>query len=186
VAPCAFAAVRDVTGRLLLVRRCDTGDCELPGGHVDPGESASDAAVRETAEESGITMQVTGLAGIYTDLAALLCTIVQDAPGNRSRPGDHLCARAWGGEAGWAWWIFWSMTAAVGTGGISICARTEAAPNLPIRVGIPHPRRGDPAISSRAGPRPQIWLLPHLLSRLPLSVLDLGLCSMIGSRHSTC
>ncbi len=67
VAPCAFAAVRDITGRLLLVRRCDTGDWELPGGHVDPGESASDAAVRETAEESGITVEVTGLVGIYTD-----------------------------------------------------------------------------------------------------------------------
>jgi 8-oxo-dGTP diphosphatase len=53
VAPYAFAAVRDITGRMLLVRRCDTGDWELPGGHVDPGESASDA-VRETAEESGI------------------------------------------------------------------------------------------------------------------------------------
>jgi 8-oxo-dGTP diphosphatase len=67
VAPCAFAAARDVTGGLLLVRRCDTGDWELPGGHVDPGESASDAAVRETAEESGITVDITGLAGIYTD-----------------------------------------------------------------------------------------------------------------------
>jgi 8-oxo-dGTP pyrophosphatase MutT (NUDIX family) len=67
VAPCAFAAVRDITGRMLLVRRCDTGDWELPGGHVDPGESASDAAVRETAEESGITVELTGLAGIYTD-----------------------------------------------------------------------------------------------------------------------
>src|SRR5690242_9670919 len=67
VAPCAFAAVRDLTGRLLLVRRCDTGDWELPGGHVDPGESAAAAAVRETAEESGITVQVTGLSGLYTD-----------------------------------------------------------------------------------------------------------------------
>ena len=67
VAPCAFAAARDITGRMLLVRRCDTGDWELPGGHVDPGESASDAAVRETAGESGITVKVTGLAGICTD-----------------------------------------------------------------------------------------------------------------------
>jgi len=45
VAPCAFAAVRDITGRMLLVRRCDTGDWELPGGHVDPGESALDGAL---------------------------------------------------------------------------------------------------------------------------------------------
>ena len=67
MAPCAFAAVRDINGRMLLVRRCDTGDWELPGGNVDPGESASDAAVRETAEESGMTVEVTGLVGIYTD-----------------------------------------------------------------------------------------------------------------------
>lgn len=53
VAPSAFVAARDITGRILLVRRCDTGDWELPGGHVDPGQSASDAAIRETAEESG-------------------------------------------------------------------------------------------------------------------------------------
>ena len=26
VAPCALAAVPDITGRMLLVRRCDTGD----------------------------------------------------------------------------------------------------------------------------------------------------------------
>jgi 8-oxo-dGTP pyrophosphatase MutT (NUDIX family) len=63
VAPSAFAAVRDLTGRLLLVRRWDTGDWELPGRHVDPGESASDAAVRETAEESGMTVEITGLSG---------------------------------------------------------------------------------------------------------------------------
>jgi len=42
-----------------------TGNC--PAGTSIRGESASGAAVRETAEESGITVQVTGLAGIYTD-----------------------------------------------------------------------------------------------------------------------
>jgi 8-oxo-dGTP pyrophosphatase MutT (NUDIX family) len=38
----------------------------LPGGHIDPGESASDAAIRETAEESGITVEITGIADVYT------------------------------------------------------------------------------------------------------------------------
>jgi len=42
-----------------------TGNC--PAGTSIRGESASGAAVQETAEESGITVQVTGLAGIYTD-----------------------------------------------------------------------------------------------------------------------
>ena len=67
MAPCAFAAV--VTHRLCCgsCAAVNTGDWELPGGHVDPGESAADAAVRETTEVSGITVEVTGLVGIYTD-----------------------------------------------------------------------------------------------------------------------
>ena len=36
----------------------------LPGGRVDVGESALDAAVRETAEESGVLVRVTGCWGV--------------------------------------------------------------------------------------------------------------------------
>jgi 8-oxo-dGTP pyrophosphatase MutT (NUDIX family) len=67
VVPSVFAAVRDAAGRLLLVRRCDSGDWELPGGRVDVGESAVAAAAREVAEESGVVVHVTGLVGVYTD-----------------------------------------------------------------------------------------------------------------------
>ena len=56
--PAASCASGHVHGRIKLRQI-------LPGGHVDPGESASDAAVRETAEESGITVEITGLVGIY-------------------------------------------------------------------------------------------------------------------------
>jgi ADP-ribose pyrophosphatase YjhB (NUDIX family) len=56
-----------VDGRLLLVRRCDSGAWELPGGRVDVGETAVGAAVRETAEESGLQVEVTELAGLFTD-----------------------------------------------------------------------------------------------------------------------
>ena len=67
VAPSVFVAVRWHHGALLLVRRCDTGTWELPGGRVDVGETAVEAAVRETAEETGVRIEVTGLAGLFTD-----------------------------------------------------------------------------------------------------------------------
>jgi 8-oxo-dGTP diphosphatase len=65
--PAAFAVVRNGDGRVLLVQRMDTRNWELPGGKVDLGESAVDAAIREVAEESGMTIKVTALAGVYTD-----------------------------------------------------------------------------------------------------------------------
>src|SRR5918998_4025786 len=54
VVPLVYAIVRNGDGDVLLVRRLDTGDWELPGGRVDPGESAVDALVREVEEEAGL------------------------------------------------------------------------------------------------------------------------------------
>jgi ADP-ribose pyrophosphatase YjhB (NUDIX family) len=67
VLPAAFAAVRNSAGKLLLVRRIDDGYWELPGGRIEVGESAADAVGREVEEESGITVELTGFAGIYSD-----------------------------------------------------------------------------------------------------------------------
>src|SRR3954454_20279706 len=66
VVPSVFVAVRWHEGRLLLVRRCDSGLWELPGGRVDVGESAVEAAFREVAEEAGVHVIVTGFAGLFT------------------------------------------------------------------------------------------------------------------------
>ena len=44
-----------------------TGTWELPGGRVDVGETAVDAAVRETAEEAGVRVLITGFAGLFSD-----------------------------------------------------------------------------------------------------------------------
>jgi 8-oxo-dGTP pyrophosphatase MutT (NUDIX family) len=73
VAPCACAAIRHGT-RLLLVRRCDSGGWELPGGRVDVGETAIEAVVREVREEAGVDVRVTGLVGLFTDPGLVVCS----------------------------------------------------------------------------------------------------------------
>jgi len=65
--PAAFAIVRNSVGCILLVRRADDGYWELPGGRIEVGESASAAVIREVAEEAGVAITVTGLAGVYSD-----------------------------------------------------------------------------------------------------------------------
>jgi ADP-ribose pyrophosphatase YjhB (NUDIX family) len=72
VLPAAFAVVRDRIGRVLLVRRADDLNWELPGGRIDVGESAVDAVVREVAEEAGLAITVTELAGVYSDPSHVL------------------------------------------------------------------------------------------------------------------
>lgn len=48
----AGGVVVDAEGRWLLIHR--NGRWDLPKGHVEPGESVADCAVRETAEETGV------------------------------------------------------------------------------------------------------------------------------------
>lgn len=59
--------VIDDQDRVLLIRRTDNGLWAVPGGAQDFGESIAETAVRETKEESGIDIEVTGVVGIYTD-----------------------------------------------------------------------------------------------------------------------
>lgn len=42
-------------GRLLWCRHRDRQTWEIPGGHIEPGESALEAAARELQEETGAT-----------------------------------------------------------------------------------------------------------------------------------
>jgi 8-oxo-dGTP pyrophosphatase MutT (NUDIX family) len=67
VVPSANVVVVNDAGELLLIRRTDNDNWALPGGAMDPGESLVDTARRETVEETGVQVQITGLVGIYTD-----------------------------------------------------------------------------------------------------------------------
>jgi ADP-ribose pyrophosphatase YjhB (NUDIX family) len=65
----ASAFVLDEQSRLLMIRRTDSGLHALPGGRHELGETMTETATRETAEETGITIAVSGLIGIYSNPA---------------------------------------------------------------------------------------------------------------------
>jgi 8-oxo-dGTP pyrophosphatase MutT (NUDIX family) len=72
VTPSIFVAVHDEQGRFLLVQRRDSGAWEFPGGRMDVGETAVATAIRETAEEAGLCVRITGLVGLFSDPAFVI------------------------------------------------------------------------------------------------------------------
>jgi 8-oxo-dGTP pyrophosphatase MutT (NUDIX family) len=67
IVPAAVALVAREDGAVLLIRRTDNGSWALPGGAIELNESVAGAAIRETLEETGIQVEVTGLLGVYSD-----------------------------------------------------------------------------------------------------------------------
>ncbi|ELR96632.1 NUDIX hydrolase [Gloeocapsa sp. PCC 73106] len=57
-------------GRIVLVRRRDTGRWSLPGGLVDWGEDITTTVTRELKEETGLDLlNIRRLVGVYSSLA---------------------------------------------------------------------------------------------------------------------
>lgn len=67
IVPAANAFVRDRDGAVLMIQRSDNGLWAMPGGMQDIGETIAGAAERETLEETGYRVRVTGLVGVYSD-----------------------------------------------------------------------------------------------------------------------
>lgn len=65
--PAASVVVVRDDGRVLLQRRVDNGQWALPGGKMELGESLADCGIRETLEETGIRIEITGIVGTYTN-----------------------------------------------------------------------------------------------------------------------
>ena len=66
----AVAAVVRQNGKVLLLRRSQHdaayGRWILPGGHVDRGEELESACLREVVEETGLTVELERLLGVYS------------------------------------------------------------------------------------------------------------------------
>lgn len=66
--PCACALVTNEEGQLLLIKRASEpwkGYWDIPGGFCNPGEHPISAAERETLEETGLSVRVSGFVGIW-------------------------------------------------------------------------------------------------------------------------
>lgn len=91
------AAVVRPDGRLLVVRRRDNGHWEPPGGILEAGETINAGLVREVFEETGVTVEVDRLTGVYQNLVrgviALVfrCHLVAGTP----QPTDESSQVAW-------------------------------------------------------------------------------------------
>ena len=58
-------------GEVLLIRRGTPprqGEWSLPGGRIEPGERAMEAALRELREETGVEAEITGLIDVVDGL----------------------------------------------------------------------------------------------------------------------
>jgi 8-oxo-dGTP diphosphatase len=76
--PCVGAVIRDEAGRLLMILRGHDpgrGLWSIPGGRVEPGETAEAAVVREVKEETGLDVRCGPLLG-RAELPGTAATVV--------------------------------------------------------------------------------------------------------------
>ena len=90
----AAAAIIQREGKLILVRRAiepQRGLWVFPGGFVDSGETVQAAAVRETFEETGLRIGLTGILDVYSSIERDVALVVYAAEsrGGMASPGSE-------------------------------------------------------------------------------------------------
>lgn len=98
----AGAVVQDDDGRLLVVQRGRAparGRWSLPGGRVETGERAADAAAREVHEETGLQVEVTSFLGFLEHISEDHHIVILDfraaVVAGRLAAGDDADEAAW-------------------------------------------------------------------------------------------
>ena len=105
-------AIVELDGGMVLIQRAiepGYGLWTFPGGFVERGEVAEAAAARETLEETGLEIEVTGIVGLYTyeDQAPAIAVFAARVTGGEPAPLDEtLDVRAFPRE-----WLPWSEMA---------------------------------------------------------------------------
>ena len=86
-------------GAVLLLRRAmepSIGLWVFPGGYMDVGETAEEAAIRETMEEVNLAVEDLSLLGVYTRLEPGVVVIVYTSRGNgEASAGDEAAEVRW-------------------------------------------------------------------------------------------
>ena len=116
----AAGVVLECEGQVLLLERATNpgrGRLTFPGGYVDRGERVEDAAVRETAEEVGVTATIDSLLGVYSAEGNPVVLVVYRAIIVAGKPHETAEASAVGWYPGdalpWAQLAFPSTTDAL-------------------------------------------------------------------------
>jgi 8-oxo-dGTP pyrophosphatase MutT (NUDIX family) len=91
------AAIFDEERRILLTRRADNGQWCLPGGAMESGETTAEACEREVLEETGLSVRVKRLVGVYSHSDQL---VVYPDGNNFQIVALHFEAEIVGGELG--------------------------------------------------------------------------------------
>ena len=90
----ADAAIFDAEGRLLVIKRTDTGQWAVPGGAAEVGEPVGLAAVREAFEETGVDVELAGLSWAFdkrdTNLGDSRMPMIMSFTARMTDPGQPI------------------------------------------------------------------------------------------------